>query len=169
MQAQHAIFGGATHFSETPAQADVSQHTLRHGDIVVFATDGVWDNLSAQDTLEIVTRIMHEGSFWVPSDRSSSSSSNAETRLNHSSIRSIPDTVDFTRDENYLPALLATAIMREAKVAGMDRRRNGPFAKEVKRYYPHEPWSGGKPDDIAVVVCVAVQEEVQEKTIKAKL
>ena len=79
--------------------------------------------------------------------------------------------------EVYLPGLLATAIMREAKVAGLDRRREGPFAKEVNARFPEEGWEGGKPDDIAVVVCVAVDERVraegpkvrEEGAVKAKL
>ncbi|KAK3713528.1 Protein phosphatase 2C 7 [Vermiconidia calcicola] len=162
MQAQHAIFGGSTHFSETPAQADVVRHKVRHGDVVVVATDGVWDNLSAQDTLSIVTRVMQEGGYWSTGDK--------ETLLNNTSISSI----DVEEHEKYLPALVATAIMREAKMAGLDRKRNGPFAKEVNYHYPAEGWSGGKPDDIAVVVCVAVdggvgKQEEEQPPVRAKL
>ncbi|EGP91497.1 uncharacterized protein MYCGRDRAFT_53722 [Zymoseptoria tritici IPO323] len=166
MQAQYAIFGGSTHYSETPAQADVFIHQLKHGDIVMFATDGVWDNLSAQDTLAIVTRVMEGGGYW------SKSNNGAETMLNDTLIQALPRTIDDTTSQNYLPGILAAAVMREAKMAGLDRRRNGPFAKEVKQYYPDEPWEGGKADDIAVVVAVAVQEmdgEPDTKPIKAKL
>lgn len=170
MQAQHAIFGGSTHFSETPAQADVEKHQLKHGDIVLFATDGVWDNLSAQDTLAIVTRVMEEHEYWYKSHNFAG----AETMLNETLVRSMPKTLGQRQQDKYLPGLLATAVMREAKTAGLDRRRNGPFAKEVNRLYPQEGWEGGKPDDIAVVVCVAVEDvetaqEEHEKPIKAKL
>lgn len=166
IQAQYAIFGGATHYSETPAQADVFTHQLKHGDIVMFATDGVWDNLSAQDTLAIVTRVMEEGGYWSKSDNG------AETTVNDTLIRSMPQTVEGLAQDSYLPGLLAAAVMREAKTAGLDRRRNGPFAKEVKQHYPQEGWQGGKPDDIAVVVAIAVQDgesQQDEKPIKAKL
>lgn len=167
IQAQYAIFGGATHYSETPAQADVFTHQLKHGDIVMFATDGVWDNLSAQDTLAIVTRVMEDGGYW------STSNDGAETTVNETLIRSLPRTVESTpKTDSYLPGLLAAAVMREAKMAGLDRRRNGPFAKEVKQHYPQEGWEGGKPDDIAVVVAIAVQDTESpqnEKPIKAKL
>ena len=165
MQAQHAIFGGSQHFSETPAQADAQKHRVRHGDVVVFATDGVWDNLSAQDTLEIVTRVMEEGGYW---------NSQHETLLNTALVSSIPASLprDGAEVETFLPGKLATAIMQQAKVAGLDRRRDGPFAKEVNMHFPQEGWSGGKPDDIAVVVCVAVDGNAgapDEKPIKAKL
>ncbi|KAH9845714.1 PTC7-2C protein phosphatase [Teratosphaeria destructans] len=167
IQAQHAIFGGATHFSETPSQADIEKHSLKHGDIVMFATDGVWDNLSAQDTLAIVTKVMEEHGYWFKSHNFPG----AETMLNDTMIRSLPTTLK-GQQEQYLPGAIATAVMRAAKVAGLNQRRQGPFAKEVKKMYPNEPWEGGKPDDIAVVVAVAVQDvEIpeHEKPFKAKL
>ncbi|KAK5691527.1 Protein phosphatase 2C 7 [Elasticomyces elasticus] len=173
MQQQNAIFGGSAHFSETPKQADIARHQLRHGDIVLFATDGVWDNLSAQDTLAIVTKVMEEHGYWFKSHNFAG----AETMLNETLVRSLPKRVDgkeWLKEANaYLPGLLATAVMREAKVAGLDTKRNGPFAKEVNLHYPQEGWRGGKPDDIAVVVCVAVEDAGQSKEevkpIKAKL
>lgn len=153
MAAQYAIFGGTgggKHFSEVPRQAEVVKHNVRHGDLLVFATDGVWDNLSAQDALSIVTRVMLESGYWT--------NDSAETRLDASRVSALPTRLDSEKDhEEFLPALLATAIMREAKIAGLDRRRDGPFAKEVNAVYPEEGWHGGKPDDIAVVVCVAVE------------
>ncbi|GIZ39960.1 hypothetical protein CKM354_000331900 [Cercospora kikuchii] len=163
MQAQYAIFGGATYFSETPAQADIHSHQLKHGDVVLFATDGVWDNLSAQDTLQIVQRVMEEGGYWFRSHNFPG----AETMVNDTMIRSLPREVEEKHHRSYLPGQIASAVMREAKVAGLDRRRDGPFAKEVNQRYPQEGWEGGKPDDIAVVVCIAVQGE--EQPIKSKL
>ncbi|WPH00112.1 protein serine/threonine phosphatase 2C [Acrodontium crateriforme] len=169
IQAQHAIFGGATHFSETPAQADVEKHQLKHGDIVLFATDGVWDNLSAQDTLTIITKVMEEHGYWFKSHNFAG----AETMLNESLVKSMPKVITGKMEDQYLPALLATAVMREAKLAGLDRRRDGPFAREVKLHFPQESWQGGKPDDIAVVVAIAVEDvqttDASEKPMKAKL
>lgn len=167
MQAQHAIFGGSSHFSETPKDSDVASHQLRNGDIFLFATDGVWDNLSAQDVLEIVTKVMEEQGFWFKSHNFPG----AETMYNTSMVDALPRSLEKKEDkEGFLPALLATAVMREAKAAGLDRKRNGPFAKEVNQKYPQEGWQGGKPDDIAVVVGIAVEESGdEEKPIKARL
>lgn len=171
LQAQHAIFGGGSqHFSETPEQADTVSHELKHGDIVLFGTDGVWDNLSAQDTLGIVTKVMEENGYWFKSNNFQG----AETLLNATMVSALPARIGESDHDSYLPGLLATAVMREAKVAGLDRRRDGPFAKEVNMRYPQEGWRGGKPDDIAVVVCVAVQDEMPNEAsgdapIKAKL
>jgi protein phosphatase PTC7 len=168
MQAQHAIFGGSTHFSETPKDADVTKHKVQHGDIVLFATDGVWDNLSAQDVLGVVTKVMEEHGYWS----TNADGKGKETKLDEKKVRELPGSVaEKKTQESYLPGLLASAVMREAKVAGLDRKRNGPFAREVKLYYPNEGWEGGKPDDIAVVVAVAVENGAlkAEEPVKAKL
>jgi protein phosphatase PTC7 len=168
MQAQHAIFGGSTHFSETPKDADVTKHKVSHGDIVLFATDGVWDNLSAQDVLGVVTKVMEEQGYWS----TNANAAGSETKLDGEKLRVV--TGNFTDrkvQESYLPGLVASAVMREAKVAGLDRKRNGPFAREVKFYYPNEGWEGGKPDDIAVVVAIAVENGPlkADESAKAKL
>ena len=57
-----------------------------------------------------------------------------------------------------LQSFLAVGITSEAKSASMNTRVDGPFAREVQKYYPHEDWSGGKVDDICVVVAVVVEE-----------
>lgn len=163
MQAQYAIFGGMEHHSETPKNADVTNHTLKHGDIVLFGTDGVWDNLSAQDTLAIVTKVMEEQGLWFKSHNFAG----AETMLNVSGISLISQDPTADIAEKYVPGLIARAVMRAAKLAGLDRNRNGPFANEVKKHYPHEMWQGGKPDDIAVVVAIAIDGAIG--TPKAKL
>lgn len=168
MQAQHAIFGGSTHFSETPKDADVTKHKVQHGDIVLFATDGVWDNLSAQDVLGVVTKVMVEQGYWS----TNGGSAGAETlKLDDKKVRELPGKITEKTQESYLPGLIASAVMREAKIAGLDRKRNGPFAREVKFYYPNEGWEGGKPDDIACVVAIAVENGPlgDEEPIKAKL
>ena len=53
-------------------------------------------------------------------------------------------------------AMIASIITQEAKIAGLDRKKNGPFGKEVQRLYPHEHWEGGKLDDICTVVLIAI-------------
>ena len=58
--------------------------------------------------------------------------------------------------ENSLQTVLAVNIVGEAKQASQNTRRDGPFAKEVHKFYPHEDYHGGKVDDICVVVAVVV-------------
>jgi protein phosphatase PTC7 len=60
-----------------------------------------------------------------------------------------------------LQAKVAVAIAKEAKQTGLNTRRDGPFAKEVQKHYPGEDWHGGKPDDIAAVIAIVLEEAPQ--------
>lgn len=64
---QAAIFGGLP-LNDSPDQADITDEVLQQGDVVVFATDGVWDNLSAQDVLGIVSKVMRDMGAWDRTD-----------------------------------------------------------------------------------------------------
>ena len=109
MQAQHAIFGGSTHFSETPKDSDVTKHKVQHGDIVLFATDGVWDNLSAQDVLSVVTKVMEEQGYWS----TNSNSAGAETKLNGSQ-RDVR-VVLVSREDRQVPAAIVPGLRCTAR------------------------------------------------------
>lgn len=163
MRAQNAIFGNSAAISESPADADITTHQVSHGDVLVFASDGVWDNLSPMDTLNLVRPLMEKSGYWSASD------------VPGDALRPKAEDKELTNAVEAMPTDLAYAIMRAAKLAGMDTRRNGPFAKEVQRYYPGENWQGGKHDDVAVVVVIAVQdghiqvEKSGNEALKAKL
>lgn len=165
MIAQNKIFGNSAAISESPANADVIKHQAKHGDVFVFASDGVWDNLSPMDTLNIIAPMMEKGGYWSTSKTSGSS------EVNNEALRPSNADKDALQAVEKLPTDLAYAVVKAAKQAGLDTRRDGPFAKEVHRYYPNEDWHGGKADDIAVIVCIAVQDgaPVEEAPIKAKL
>lgn len=131
-----------------PEDASVTSHDVRHGDVLVFATDGVWDNLSANELLQIVSRYMAGFQAWQSSDRGTAVG-NELARLTKEG--GIPK-----ERENSLQTMLAVAITGEAKAASQNSRRDGPFAKEVQKFYPHEEFHGGKVDDICVVVAVVL-------------
>ncbi|TRX90190.1 hypothetical protein FHL15_008918 [Xylaria flabelliformis] len=147
MLARAAAFGGAQ-LCDYPKDADVTQHTLKHGDILVLASDGVWDNLFNQDILRIASRLMTTIGAWKMSD---------------DGIRVVDNLRRFTQPEEEssaqrpvtLQSALAIEIAAAAKAASINSRLDGPFAKEVQKYYPQENWHGGKIDDICVVVLVA--------------
>ncbi|KAK4201774.1 phosphatase 2C-like domain-containing protein [Triangularia verruculosa] len=148
-----AAFGGAQ-LMDQPRDAEVIRHGLKHGDVVVFASDGLWDNLFEGDILRIVSEVMKRSGAW---------------RLNGERgcvVEEDLTSVTETKEGVTLQGMLATEIVRQAKLASMDPKLDGPFAKEVKKYYPHEVWRGGKEDDICVVVAVVEEEGAP---VKAKL
>lgn len=136
--------------SDYPRDASATRHQLRHGDVLVFATDGVWDNLSSTDVLQLVSRHMISFRAWGVGDKGIAVSD---------AIRSLTLRGGIPKEhEDNLQTLLAISITGEAKMASMDSRRDGPFAKEIQKFYPHEDYHGGKIDDICVVVAVVVQD-----------
>jgi protein phosphatase PTC7 len=148
------LFGGSEHYAEKPTDADLYQHRLTHGDVLVFATDGVWDNLSPEDALRIVSGLMVKFQGWTINEDDAVRVSSELTSL----AKAADSKVTTKESVTGLATYLATAITREAKEASLNKRRDGPFAKEVRRHFPGENYNGGKPDDICTVVAVVLED-----------
>ncbi|KAI0385805.1 protein serine/threonine phosphatase 2C [Hypomontagnella monticulosa] len=158
MLARAAAFGGAQ-LCDYPKDADVTQHTLKHGDILVFASDGVWDNLFNQDVLRIASRLMIGVGAWKAGDGGIVVADNLKHHTQAEDSIQRPLT---------LQSAMAVEIAGAAKLASTNQRVDGPFAKEVQKYYPQENWHGGKVDDICCVV-VIVSEDGKSEAIRSRL
>lgn len=145
--ARSRIFGSMP-LHDFPRDASITHHQVRHGDVLVFATDGVWDNLNSSELLQIVSRHMTGFQAWRAGDEGTEIGEQLDALTQEGGIPK--------EKENTLQTMLAVAITGEAKAASLDTRRDGPFAKEVHKFYPHEDYHGGKVDDITVVVAVVV-------------
>jgi len=152
MLVQMKVFGESTPLSDLPKESSVTHHRVRHGDVLVFATDGVWDNLSQQDALSIVSRSMIDSRAWVEKD--------GTLDVGHGLSKLAQAETGLKANSTSLQAKLAIAIAKEAKETSLNTRRDGPFAKAVQKRYPGDNWHGGKPDDIAVVVAVVIEDSV---------
>lgn len=148
--ARSRIFGGMP-LRDFPRDASVTSHEVRHGDVLIFATDGVWDNLSSSQLLKIVSEDMSKLNAWQTGGKGTIVGDDLEALTKEGVIPS--------KEDISLQTRLAKVIARKAKAASQDRRRDGPFAKEVQKFYPHEDFHGGKVDDICVVVAVVVGEK----------
>ena len=127
----------------------VTDHQVRHGDVLVFATDGVWDNLSSEDLLRIVSGHMTSFPAWKVGDEGMEVSNHIQNLTVEGGLPTEPG--------NTLQTSLAVKITTMAKMVSLDSKRDGPFAKEVKKFYPGEDYHGGKVDDICVVVAIVVK------------
>ncbi|KAJ5475089.1 hypothetical protein N7539_008155 [Penicillium diatomitis] len=165
MRAQASVFGGSF-LEDTPQDAAVTNVQMQHGDVLILATDGVFDNLNNQDILKIVTTRMVMTGAWTATEDSGVKISREIASLTVpgglASAFPPPKSADKeheTLESVYtLQSLLAASIAGEAKAASMDFRRDGPFAKEAQRYYPGDYYRGGKVDDICALVMIAVDE-----------
>lgn len=163
--ARAAVFGGMQ-LSDLPASADAAALRVRHGDVLVLATDGVWDNLFAQDVLRVVSALMLQSGAW---------------RSNGGGIKVKGDLREYTgaggsiagSGVQTLQRAIAMQLVSEAKAASQHGQKDGPFAKEIQKRFPHENWHGGKVDDICVVVVVVAElgqaQDGEEPKIKSRL
>ncbi|KAK3383731.1 phosphatase 2C-like domain-containing protein [Lasiosphaeria ovina] len=166
-----AAFGGAR-LMDQPRDAEVTRHNLRHGDVLIFASDGLWDNLFTQDILRIVSSTMANTGAWTTTDAGVQVASDLSPYTRLDTVK-VPNMDTSASEKNgaskvgtqqrpiaTLQSLLAMEIVGAAKAASLNSKLDGPFAKEVKKYYPFEVWRGGKEDDICAVV-VLVSEEAK--------
>ncbi|KAF4503837.1 hypothetical protein G6O67_008777 [Ophiocordyceps sinensis] len=149
--ARMAAFGG-TNFCDSPRDADVTHHRVRHGDVLIVATDGVLDNLFNQDILRITSRVMVSSGAWTMTPSGDLGAADYIDALVS------PARPEAGERAVTLQSLLATELVTAAKMASIDTRVKGPFAKQFRRYYPYEErWQGGKVDDICVVATVVCE------------
>lgn len=144
------LFGGKQ-LSDSPGDSNDSSHEVRHGDVLMFATDGVWDNLSTRELLKIVSRQMAGFHAWKTGEKGTTVSERIHDLTQEGGIP--------TQHEDNLQTLLAVNVVGEAKAASTNTKRDGPFAREVQKFYPHENYHGGKIDDVCVIVAIVVQNE----------
>ena len=144
LRRQMTLFGST--YCEYPQDADVTSHMAQHGDVFVFATDGVWDNLTSGNILEITDKCLTFYEAWERKGDNLTAHENLQGEIG--SIKDNPH-------GSTMQSILANAIVREAKVASLDRRRDSPFAKRSRELTPRDIWRGGKVDDICVVVLIA--------------
>ncbi|CAG7918205.1 unnamed protein product [Penicillium olsonii] len=171
MRAQANVFGGAF-LEDFPKDASVTNVQMQHGDVLMLATDGVFDNLNNQDILKLITSRMVMTGAWTATESGVGVSDNLRALAAPGGLaEALPtppgspmkDAEDSLADGVTLQSVLAATIAGEAKKASVDYRRDGPFAKEAQRYYPGDYYRGGKVDDICVVIVVAVDDSCAAK------
>ncbi|KAL2161428.1 hypothetical protein VTH06DRAFT_7989 [Thermothelomyces fergusii] len=172
-----AAFGGAR-LMDQPRDAEVTRLRLHHGDVLVFASDGLWDNLFNQDVLRIVSRTMARAGAWATTERgvqvtpdlrpyTAPGEAAAADSTPSAGSQQQQQQEPYRTNTTTLQSMLATEIVGAAKAASVSQTLDGPFAKEVNRYYPHEVWHGGKEDDICAVVVLVSEEEGPAATTTA--
>ena len=147
--ARSKIFGGGP-LHDYPRDASITNHEVRHGDVLIFATDGVWDNLNSTDLLKIVSRYMTGFDAWKVGK---------DGLVVSDELKMLTQAGGIAKErENTIQSLLAVAITSEAKMASMNTKLDGPFAREVQKFFPNEEYHGGKVDDICVVVVIVIED-----------
>ena len=138
--------------SDFPRDARITDHDLVHGDVLILATDGVWDNLSSQQVLKIISRLMQKYGAWNTNEQGISVGP---------ALRTLTTTANASGEKrNTLQEILTTTLVTEAKMASLSSDVDGPFAEACRRRrrYSQHYFRGGKIDDICVVVAIPIDE-----------
>jgi protein phosphatase PTC7 len=108
---------------DNPNTAVTFTHKLQRNDIIIAATDGLWDNMEVEDLLKEINYL--------------------SAKFNTLNI-----------DTNYLSKI----ISQRAEELSRDVNHYSPFArKAIENKYRN--FSGGKPDDITVIVAQILNED----------
>lgn len=118
---------GAPQTFETPSDADTASISVIPGDIVILASDGLYDNLELNE-------IVDEVRAWEK-----------EYSLNAANIK-----FPMADNSNTIIQKLAERLVRRAREVSLDEVKDSPFAVLAKEN--DILWSGGMPDDTSIIV-----------------
>lgn len=112
---------------ESPADADTASIPVMPGDVIVLATDGLFDNVDLDDIVSVVAD--WEAEFFSAPEESTT----ARSPRGNAAVQA-----------------LAERLVRMARELSLDASRDSPFAVLAKEN--DIMWGGGMPDDTTVVV-----------------
>ncbi|KAJ1823160.1 Protein phosphatase 2C 7 [Coemansia sp. RSA 2599] len=134
---------------DTPADARVDEHQLKHGDLVLAATDGLFDNVRVDEVEKLTEKFMlainHSRSIKKQGDGGGGGAS-----LESDIFGGLAYSVAAQAVANYIQDDLRSPFAERAKLAGYS-------------------YSGGKPDDVTVMLAWirdSARLEAEQKTAK---
>jgi len=158
---------GQTDQFETPLDADVLSVPLHAGDVIILATDGLFDNVPEESMLDEFARAMEEleekEEAAAAAAAAAEGGSGAAASARSSLVMSTPNSAVPLRQGASSPlAPVASALGQLALRLSLDKMTDSPFAILAKDN--GILWkNGGRKDDITVIVArvdpVAVQQQ----------
>lgn len=144
---------GETSFKSAKESCSTSIH-LRRGDIVIMATDGLFDNVDIDDIAKVALEWEQKNGFIFGGDIAA-----RERRWK------MGDSLTLLSAER-IPSL-AEALCEKAREASLDPTLDSPFAILAKEN--DIMWSGGMPDDCTVIVAHVVGQSAEDTMNKGGL
>eukprot|EP00595_Chromulina_sp_UTEXLB2642_P003399 CAMPEP_0196766210 /NCGR_PEP_ID=MMETSP1095-20130614/20555_1 /TAXON_ID=96789 ORGANISM="Chromulina nebulosa, Strain UTEXLB2642" /NCGR_SAMPLE_ID=MMETSP1095 /ASSEMBLY_ACC=CAM_ASM_000446 /LENGTH=417 /DNA_ID=CAMNT_0042126961 /DNA_START=455 /DNA_END=1708 /DNA_ORIENTATION=+ len=111
---------------ETPNDSDTASIPILPGDVIVLATDGLYDNIDLDEIVDIISE--WESKYYSSTDSIYKPDSRGEEATNS----------------------LAKRLVEQARLYSIDKNRDSPFAQLAKEN--DIMWGGGMPDDTTVIV-----------------
>ena len=129
------VVGELTSFKSAAQSCTTSIH-IRRGDIVIMATDGLFDNVELEDIASIALEWEEKSGFILGGDIAT-----REKRWEAGS--------SMTKESAEHVSDLAAALVQRARENSLDQKTDSPFAILAKEN--DVMWSGGMPDDCTVI------------------
>ncbi|KTW29343.1 hypothetical protein T552_01298 [Pneumocystis carinii B80] len=130
---EHNRNGEKTYIKNEIHDADIYNHDLKHGDVILFATDGVLDNLFFENIQTIITETLINAGIWLKSGQNIS-----------------PYIGEISKDQLLLATQVSKHIVTFAKKNAQNTKIDTPFSNEARKHRFF--YQGGKPDDITALV-----------------
>lgn len=118
---------------ETPNDADTASIPVMPGDLIIMATDGLFDNVDLHEIVDLITQ-------WEKEHFPSAQGALDTSFLGHGPVQA-----------------LAEKLVNVAREFSLDKNRDGPFALLAKEN--DIMWGGGMPDDTSVIVARIIKAE----------
>lgn len=142
--------GESVSFKSAAESCTTSVH-VRRGDIIIMATDGLFDNVDVDDIASIALKWEQQNGFIRSGDivarEKRWAMGNSLTELSNETIPS-----------------LAMQLCRKARESSLDKSLDSPFAMLAKEN--DIMWSGGMPDDCTVVAVHVVGRRADDRMDK---
>ncbi|PWN22073.1 hypothetical protein BCV69DRAFT_307308 [Microstroma glucosiphilum] len=128
-----------------PDMANRWECNLKHGDLVIVASDGAWDNVWGKEWVALVRflREKHHEAF------------ESQRQQNESAAASVSPDLRW-KEEKTLVEVVAYNALQYTLMCQFSEKKRSPFEAEAEK--SRLRYSGGKVDDIAIVVAMVVEE-----------
>ncbi|QSL64372.1 hypothetical protein MERGE_001673 [Pneumocystis wakefieldiae] len=126
---------GGKYIKNEVDEADVYNHQLKHGDVVLLSTDGILDNLFFEGIERVVTKTLVEAGIWLKSGQNI-----------------LPCEGNVSKDQLLVAAQVSRHLVVSAKKNAQNTKIDTPFALEARKHRFF--YQGGKPDDITALVLI---------------
>ncbi|EMR11651.1 hypothetical protein PNEG_00089 [Pneumocystis murina B123] len=110
--------GGKTYLKNEVDDADIYNHDLKHGDVIVFATDGVLDNLFFENMEMIITKTLVNAGIWLKSGQNV-----------------LPYEGNISKDQLLVATQVSKHLVVSAKKIAQNTKIDTPFAQEARKHH----------------------------------
>ena len=133
---------------DQPDDADEYSISIELGDVIVSATDGLFDNLFNHE-IHTIIKVYKDEQYQQRIKRIQPNNTDSETDL--------PCMLNTHQQAKELAERIVKAARAKVDAGARNERVKTPYERKYKKTY-NATWDGGKDDDITAVVTLVIRE-----------